>query len=110
PGARQRHHIRTAIWRVEPLRVEEIACESRPRRRGKAQAGPLEEAETTERRLTEGLRLRDDRREYRLQLARRGVDDAEDFGRRGPLFEGLARLGQEPRVLHCDHCLSGEIL
>ena len=32
------------------------------------------------------------------------------LGGRGLLLQGLARLGQEPRVLHRDHRLRGEIL
>jgi hypothetical protein len=45
-----------------------------------------------------------------VQVARRRVDDAEHLGRRGLLIERLARLGQEPRVLHRDDRLRREVL
>src|SRR6516164_3714495 len=43
--------------------------------------------------------------EHRGEIAWRGVDDAENFGGCGLLFERLPRLGQEPRVLDSDYRL-----
>ena len=51
-----------------------------------------------------------DRVEYWREVAGRGIDDLQYLGGRGLPFQGLARLGQEPRVLHRDHRLRGEIL
>jgi hypothetical protein len=48
--------------------------------------------------------------EYRGKIAGRGVDDLQYLSRRGLLLQGLARLGQEPRVFHRDHRLGCEIL
>ena len=48
--------------------------------------------------------------EHRREVARRGIDDAEDLGGRGLLRQRLARLGDEPRIFHRDHRLSGEVL
>jgi hypothetical protein len=48
--------------------------------------------------------------EYRRELAGRGVDDLQYFGGRGLLLQRLARLGQEPRILHCNHRLRRKIL
>ena len=54
-------------------------------------------------------RLFQHRVEYRGEIAGRGIDDAQDLGSGGLLLQGLARLGQQPRVLHRDHRLSREI-
>src|SRR5438094_10015593 len=48
--------------------------------------------------------------EHRGEVAGRGIDDLQDLGGRGLLFEGFARLGNEPRVLYRDHRLGGEVL
>src|SRR5207237_5953954 len=48
--------------------------------------------------------------EHRGEVAGRGIDDLQDLGGRGLLFEGFARLGNEPRVLHRDDRLRGEVL
>ena len=48
--------------------------------------------------------------EHRGEVAGRRVDDLQYFGSRGLLLQGLARLGQEPRVLHRDDRLRCEIL
>jgi hypothetical protein len=47
--------------------------------------------------------------EDRDEIAGGGIDDLEDFGGGGLLFQSLARLGDEPRVLHGDDCLRREI-
>src|SRR5262249_13181968 len=54
--------------------------------------------------------LLQDRVEHRRQIARRGIDDLQDLGGSGLLFQCFARLGQEPRVLHRNDCLRGEVL
>ena len=51
-----------------------------------------------------------DRVEDGSQVARRGVDDPQYFRGRGLLLERLARLGQEPRVLHRDDRLCRKVL
>src|SRR5215471_14378465 len=48
--------------------------------------------------------------EHRRKVAGRSIDDPEHLGGRGLLLQGFARLGQEPRILHCDDRLSSEIL
>src|SRR5215472_13039659 len=48
--------------------------------------------------------------EYRREVAGRGVDDLQYLGRCGLLLQRLARLGQQPRVFHCDDGLRREIL
>jgi hypothetical protein len=50
------------------------------------------------------------RLEYRGEVAGRVIDDSQHFGCRGLLFQCLARLGDQPRVLHCDDRLRREIL
>ena len=48
--------------------------------------------------------------EYRGQIAGGGVDDLQYLGGRSLLLQCLARLGQEPRVLHRNDRLRREIL
>jgi hypothetical protein len=48
--------------------------------------------------------------EDRAEVAGRRIDDLQYLGRSGLLLQCLARLGQEPRVFHCDHRLRGKIL
>src|SRR5215469_10572261 len=48
--------------------------------------------------------------EDRGEVAGRGIDDLQYFGGRGLLLQSLARLGQEPRILHRDDRLRREIL
>src|SRR5215831_3522815 len=48
--------------------------------------------------------------EYRREVAGRGIDDAEYLRSSGLLLQGLARLGQQPRVLHRDDRLRRKIL
>src|SRR5204863_32978 len=55
-------------------------------------------------------RLLDNRIEYRRKVARRRVDDPQHLGGRGLLLQRLARLGDQPRVLHRYHGLGGEVL
>jgi hypothetical protein len=46
--------------------------------------------------------------EYRSEIAGRGIDGLEDFGRRGLLFQGFPGLGDQPRVLQRDNGLVGK--
>ena len=48
--------------------------------------------------------------EDRSEVSGRGIDDLQDLGGRGLLLQGLARLSQEPRVLHRDHRLRRKVL
>ena len=54
-------------------------------------------------------RLFEHRVEDRREVAGRRVDHLQYLGGRGLLLQGLARLGQEPRVLHRDHRLRREV-
>src|SRR5207248_3959485 len=45
-----------------------------------------------------------------LPISGRGIDDPQHLGGRGLLFQRLACLGNEPRVLHSDDRLGGEVL
>jgi hypothetical protein len=47
--------------------------------------------------------------ENRLELTGRGIDDLQYLSGRGLLLQVLARLGQEPCILHCDDRLRGEV-
>src|SRR6516225_6011854 len=58
----------------------------------------------------EGVRLFKYRIKHRGKIAGRGVDDLQYLGGCGLLFQCLARLGDQPRVLHCDDRLCGEVL
>ena len=62
------------------------------------------------RRLTKPHGIFNHRVEHRSKVAGRGVDDLQYLGGRGLLLQCLARLGQEPRVLHRDDRLRREIL
>src|SRR6516162_3581591 len=44
------------------------------------------------------------------EVAWRGIDDLEYLGGGGLLFQSLARLGDQPSILHCDHRLRSEVL
>src|SRR5262245_65154509 len=61
-------------------------------------------------RLAEPDRSLEHRVEHRCEVAGRGIDDLQYLGGRGLLLQRLARLGQEPRVLHCDNRLRREVL
>ena len=56
------------------------------------------------------VRLFHDRLEHRHEVAGRAVDDLQHLGRRSLLLQRLARLGDEPRILHCDDGLRREVL
>jgi hypothetical protein len=67
-------------------------------------------SQNSERRFAKISRLLQHCLEHRREIAGRGVDDAEHLGGRGLLLQGLARLGNQARVLHRDDRLPGEIL
>src|SRR5580704_4991680 len=48
--------------------------------------------------------------EHRREIAGGGIDNLQDLGCRGLLFERLAGLRDEPRVLDRDHRLGSEVL
>ena len=56
------------------------------------------------------MRLLQHRVEHRREVAGRAIDDLQYLGGRGLLLQRLARLGDQPRILHRDHRLRGEIL
>src|SRR5262252_427628 len=58
----------------------------------------------------EPMRLFQYRLEHRRKVAGRGVDDLQYLGSSSLLLQGLARLGQEPRVLNRNNGLRREIL
>ena len=48
--------------------------------------------------------------EHRREVTGRGIDDLQYLGGRSLLFQSVARLGQQPRILHCDDRLRREVL
>jgi hypothetical protein len=56
------------------------------------------------------MRLLQDRVEHRGEIAGRAVDDPQHLGGRGLLLQGLARIGDQSRILHRDHRLRREVL
>ena len=56
------------------------------------------------------MRLLQHRVEHRREIAGRRIDDLQDLGGRGLLLQRLARLGDQPRVLHRDDRLRREVL
>src|SRR6516162_10201563 len=62
------------------------------------------------RRPAQRVCLLEDGVEYRCEIARRAVDDLQDFGGGGLLLQGLARFSQEPCVLHRNNRLVREVL
>ena len=59
---------------------------------------------------TEPVRLLQYRIENRRKITERRIDDLQHIGGRGLLLQGFALLRQQPRVLHRDHRLLGEVL
>src|ERR1700751_2031861 len=60
--------------------------------------------------FAQARRLFEDRVEHWGEIAWRGIDDRKYLSGRGLLRQGLARLGQQPRILHRDYRLRREIL
>jgi hypothetical protein len=66
--------------------------------------------QSAKRGFAEAKRLIESRVEHGGKIAGRAVDDLQHLGGRSLLLQSLARLGQEPRVLHCNDRLRREIL
>ena len=66
--------------------------------------------EVTVDRLAEPCRLFQHHLKHRREITGRRIDDLQHLGRRGLLLQCLARLGDQPRILHRDHRLRREIL
>src|SRR5262249_29097368 len=96
-----------ADW--ETTAHEFIKCRWHPPGRDSAETVAVVAHQRTSVCTTEAVRLLQDRVEHWREFARRGINDAQYLGGRGLLFEGLARLGDEPRILHCDDRLRREI-
>src|SRR5262249_19302040 len=60
--------------------------------------------------VAQAVRLLQYRVEDRDEIAGRGIDDLQHLRGRGLLLQCLARLGQQPRVFHCNDRLRREIL
>src|SRR6516225_4687052 len=68
----------------------------------------IEADKTPKRRLAKPQRLVEHLIKDGLKVAGRRIDDLKDFGGRGLLLQGLARLGQQPRILDRDDRLVGK--
>ena len=80
-----------------------------PRVRRQMKRSPSYVQKRAEGGLAQSHRLFQHRVEHRRQIAGRGVDHLQHLGGRGLLLQRLALLGQQPRVLHRDHRLGGEV-
>src|SRR6516162_11490373 len=60
--------------------------------------------------LAQPRRLLQHRLKHRRQIAWRAVDDPQHLSGRSLLLQRLARLCNQPRVLHCNDRLRGEVL
>ena len=103
---------RTNDWRID---TQTLAQTLRDRLRHaayrrRAEMRPVAQKQRSVIAVAEPVRLFQYRVEHRGEVAGRAVDDAQHLGGRGLLLQCLARLGQQPRVLHRDHCLCREIL
>ena len=70
---------------------------------------PVPSSKGAELRLAQPDRLFEHRLEHRREIAGRGVDHLQHLGGRGLLLQRLLLLGQQPRILHRDHRLGGEV-
>ena len=71
---------------------------------------PSIDEQLSEGRLAQPHRLFQHRIEHRRQIAGRGIDHLQHLGGRGLLLQRLALFGDQPRILHRDHRLCGEVL
>src|SRR6516164_7705542 len=78
--------------------------------RGKMEKFAVIGKHVTVSRLAEPDRSLEHRVEDRGEVAGRGIDDLQYLGSRGLLLQRLARLGQEPGILHRDDRLRREVL
>src|SRR5215469_2574135 len=63
----------------------------------------VDDGHEAEGRSTQPHRLFEHCIKYWREVAGRGIDDMQDLGGCGLLLQCLARLGQQPRILHCNH-------
>src|SRR5215831_19607266 len=70
----------------------------------------IEKLQAADDNCAKAVSLFQDRFKYRREVAGRGIDDLQYLSGRGLLLQRLARLGDEPRILHCDDRLRREIL
>src|SRR6516162_4112255 len=66
--------------------------------------------DAAELRVAQSKCLLQHRVEDRPEITRRAVNDLQNLGSRGLLFQRLTRLGDEPRILYCDDSLRREVL
>src|SRR5207248_3147147 len=78
--------------------------------RGRAEMVAIAQKQAAVRAAAQIVRFFEDRFEYWGEVAGRGIDDPEHLGGGGLLLQGLACLGDQPRILHSDDCLRREIL
>src|SRR5215468_823716 len=95
-----------AVWLAQELRIPERHILERHRVETLAIVVPQD----TESGITEPYGLLEHRVKHRGEVAGGRIDDLQYLGGRGLLLQGLARLGQEPRILDSDHRLRGEVL
>src|SRR6516162_3499318 len=100
---RPRHKMTEAL----PVQLDQSRLAAHRRKR---EALAVIGAKMAKGRLTQPDGLAEHRLKYWPEIAGRGIDDAQHLGRRGLLLQSLARLGQEPRVLHCDDRFRREVL
>ena len=100
---RPRHKMTEAL----PVQLDQSRLAAHRRKR---EALAVIGAKMAKGRLTQPDGLAEHRLKYWPEIAGRGIDDAQHLGRRRLLLQSLARLGQEPRVLHRDDRLGGEIV
>src|SRR5215471_13283317 len=99
-------NVRSPISVAQPAR-KRLRCTTHCNR---AKIFAIEELQAPDVDPAKAERLLQDRVEHRRQIARRGIDDLQYLGGCGLLLQGLARLGQETRVLHRNDRLRGEVL
>ena len=87
----------------EPFR--DLPCSGSARKRA-----PSRSHQRAAVRAAQAARLLQYRVEHRGEVAGRGIDHLQYLGGRGLLLQRLARLGQQPRVLHRDDRLRRKVL
>jgi hypothetical protein len=100
--------LRPEIGRVVATILDESGRHSPRRRRAEPPVGV--HGELAERRVAYSHSLFEHRIEDRREVAGRGIDDPKHLGGRNLLLQRLARLGDQPRVLHRDHRLRRKVL
>ena len=106
----QATHPHTRIDIESGLAMQEINIGGgRAVRRANAEPIALAHEQVTEFGAANADRIFQHGREYRLKIAGRTRDDAQDFSGRRLLRQGLAQFGEQPRILDGDHSLGGKI-